>query len=141
MEANWRQKTDIDRRGLTSDSMKQLKSIFKSKNISLALKTPTFQAYAVSVFLYNSELWTLTTTLEKKVDSFQRRQLRYALRIFWPRVISNEELYGVTKVEPWSRVIRRRCQNLLGHMLRLHPKTPARKAFKEALKPVKQKRG
>jgi hypothetical protein len=123
------------------NSMKQLKSIFKNKNISLTLKVRTFQAYAASVFLYNSELWTLTRTLENKIDAFQRRQLRYALGIFWPRVISNEQLYETTKVEPWSKVIRRRRINWLGHLLRLQPETPARKSLEEALRPTKLKKG
>ena len=110
--------SDISRRrGLTVNSMKALQPIYKSKHISLMLKVRTFQAYGASIFLYNSELWTLTKTLEDKIDAFQRRQLRYALGIFWPRIISNDELYEITNVEPWSKTIKRRRLNWLGHLL------------------------
>ena len=68
---------DINRRKiLTIDGMKSSQDIYKSKRISIPLKVRTFNAYSASVFLYNSELWTLTDTLEKQVDSFQRRMLK-----------------------------------------------------------------
>ena len=90
---------DINRRKiLTIDGMKSFQDIYKSKRISIPLKVRTFNAYPASVFLYNSELWTLTDTLEKQVDSFQRRMLRRVINICWPKVISNERLYEKTEV-------------------------------------------
>ena len=50
-----------------------------------------FDAYISSIFLYNSELWTLTSSIEKQIDSFQRRLLRKnILNIKWPSVMNNE---------------------------------------------------
>ena len=45
--------------------------IYKSKSLSIETKVRTFNAFASSVFLYNSELWTVTATLDKKIDLFQ----------------------------------------------------------------------
>ena len=70
---------DITRRKcLTIDSMKKLESTYKSKNLSIATKVKTFNAFTASIFLYNSELWTITTTIAKQIDSFHRRMMRYA---------------------------------------------------------------
>ena len=133
---------DINRRKiLTIDGMKSFQDIYKSKRISIPLKVRTFNAYSASVFLYNSELWTLTDTLEKQVDSFQRRMLRRVINICWPKVISNERLYEKTEATEWSVIIRKRRLDWLGHVMRLNKKTPVRLALYESLKPVQRKRG
>ncbi len=124
-------RADIKRRKiLTSTTMKTLRHIFDSHIISQEIKIRTFNAYAASIFLYNSETWTLTEQLNKSVDSYQRRLLREVLNIRWPRIITNEDLYRRTRVEPWSRTIRRRRLNWLGHVMRLDERTPARTALK-----------
>ena len=75
-----------------------------------------FDAYISSIFLYNSELWTLTSSIEKQIDSFQRRLLRKnILNIKWPTVMSNEDVYNQTKANKWSIVIKRRRMRWLGH--------------------------
>ena len=52
---------DINRRKILAiDAFKTLNTIFDSRKISNAVKIRTFNAYVASVFLYNSELWTLT---------------------------------------------------------------------------------
>ena len=98
-------------------------------------------AYVASVFLYNSELWTLTKKLENAVNTFQRRHLRKILGIHWPKKITNTELYTKTKTEEWSITIQRRRLNWLGHLMRLHPETPARLALAEYLRKVKRPKG
>ena len=133
---------DIERRKcLTINTMKQLKSLFQNNRLSEEMKLRTFQAYVNSIFLYNSELWTMTEKTTHSIDAFHRRQLRYALNIVWPNKISTDELYHRTKVEPWSVVILRRRLSWLGHLLRLPLETPARLALNEALKPSRKHRG
>ena len=133
---------DINRRKILAiDAYKTFNSIFSSKKNSIKIKLRTFNAYVASVFLYNSELWTLTKKLENTIDTFQRRHLRKILGINWQRNISNNELYARTKCEPWSEIIRGRRLTWLGHLMRLHPETPARKALKEYLRKVKRPQG
>ena len=135
-------KSDMDRRKILAiDAMRTLKKSFNSKLVSEEIKLRLFNTYVGSIFLYNSELWTLNKTLEDKVDSFHRRQLRFAIGIFWPRKISNEELYTRTKAKPWSKVIQKRRLKWLGHMMRLDSSTPARKSFNEVNTPVHRRRG
>ena len=118
---------DIKRRkGLTIDSMKKHHQTYKSKHISIETKVRTFNTFAASIFLYNSELWTVTSKTTNRIDSYQRRMLRQAINIRWPKKITSQKLYEMTKVEPWSRTIRRRRLNWLGHLMRLLPETSAR---------------
>ncbi len=52
---------DINRRKILSiDAFRTLKNILNSRNNNIKIKLKAFNAYVSSVFLYNSELWTLT---------------------------------------------------------------------------------
>ena len=79
--------------------------------------------------MYNSETWALTSTLEKSLDAFHRRLLRIALNIRYPKIISNQHLYNLTKETPLSVRIKKRRLALFGHILRLPPDTPAQQAL------------
>ena len=78
--------------------MKNPSELFKSIHISLTIKIRLFIAFINSIMLYNSELWALTETLNEKIDAFQRKQLRNILEIKWPKTITNEKLYKITKL-------------------------------------------
>ena len=134
--------SDIKRRKiLTIDVMKKMENIFRSARISIALKIRCFNTYVSSVFLYNSELWCMNKSISEVIDAFHRKQLRYAIGVRYPRTMSNEVLYEVTKVEKWSRTIKRRRLNWLGHLMRLPQNTAARLALNEHLRTTKNKQG
>ena len=104
-----RAEEDIDRiKGLPHDNHHALESILKSNLASETVRIRIFRAYIQNIFLYNSDLWTLTSTFEKSIDSFHRKLLRKVINLTWPRVITNEELYKRTKVTPWSLTICKR---------------------------------
>ena len=126
---------------VTINAMRLLKKIFKSDRLSDNIKMRTFKAYINSIFLCNSELWYLTVTQAKSIDTYQGRQVRYALNIYWPKKVSNENVYKISGVEPWSITILRRRLMWLGHLLRLQTETPTRLALIEAVKKVKKPRG
>ena len=134
--------SDIRRRkGLTLTALLKFENIFKSKRINTQLKIRTFNAYIASIFLFNSEIWTLTETLQNEIDAFQRRLLRRAINIRWPKVISSEELYKKVGAEKWSTTIRKRRLNWLGHLMRLDERTPVRRSLEESLTDVRRKIG
>ena len=91
--------------------------------------------------LYNSELWTLTEKLKEAIDIFQRKLLKKLLRIYWPNKISNIELYNRTKLQEWSKIVKRKRLSWLGHLFRLPDETPAKKSLYEYLKPIQKKIG
>ena len=130
---------DIKRRkGLTISSYNSYEDIFCSRRISEKVRLRAFKQYVESIFLYNSELWTLTKTLQNQIDSFQRRLLRKVIHVRWPRINTNERLYECT---PWSKIIRRRRLNWFGHLLRLPEGTPAQQALSNFIKPTTRPRG
>ena len=124
---------DVSRRKqLAAVAYNKLKFILDSKRTSIELKARIFQAFISSIFLYNSELWTLNKKLEHKIDVFQRSLLRRMLKINWQDRITNEELYERTKQEKWSDIIKIRRLNWFGHLMRLPEETPAKIALKES---------
>lgn len=135
-------KLDITRRkGLAMAAYNKLNHVFKNKKITTKTKLRVFNTYIVSIFLYNSELWTLTKTLEGKIDCFQRSLLRRLLDIKWPKKVTNQDLYELTEEKTWSSKIKKRRLTWLGHLLRLPENTPARQALCEYQRPVKRPRG
>lgn len=134
---------DIKRRkGLAINALRIMKHTFASKKLSLKTKSRIFDAYISSIFLYNSEIWTVTKTDEQAIDAFQRRIIRSnVLNIKWPKTISNEQIKRKTNIKPWSKTIRTRRLRWFGHLIRLHEDTPARKALEQALKLTKLPQG
>ena len=133
---------DINRqKQLSMASFHKYKYILQSKKLSLEVRICLFNAYVTSIFMYNSEIWTLTKKMEEDINIFQRKLLRKILKIRWPHVISNEELYSRTSESNWSEVIKQRRLRWLGHLLRLPIDSPARVALNEFNIKCKRKRG
>jgi len=49
-----------------------------------------FYTCILPLFLYGSEIWCLTSTLEKKIDALDNWCLRRILRIHWTDFVSND---------------------------------------------------
>ena len=120
---------------------KKLKHIIENKATRNATKTRIFNTYLNSVFLYNSELWTLTKERGDDIDVFQRRQIRRAFNIDYQDRISNDDLYKLSGLKPLSDIIRIRRARWYGHLQRLDENTPARQALQEAKRKVKKPKG
>ena len=100
-----------------------------------------FVSYINPIMLYNCELWATTSTINKSIDAYQRRLLRQILNLKWPKTISNQKLYNITKATPWSITIQHRRLAWLGHLLRLDESTPAKRSLAEVLKEQPRKQG
>ena len=145
-EEHWRKYKYItedikSRKQLENTAYSKLKYVLEDRRTTLKMKIKTLQAYVGSIFLYNSELWTVTQDLEDQIYVLQRNFLRRILGIKWPEKISNTELYTRTQVAKWSQVILKRRLRWYGHIQRLADNTPARQALKEELRPVKKPQG
>ena len=107
---------DIEIRiGQAWGALNQLDKIWKS-NLPKNLKKDFFRAAVESVLLYGSTAWTLTTSLEDKLDGTYTRMLRAALNVSWKEHTTNEELYGNTP--PISQTIRTQRMRFAGHVWR-----------------------
>ena len=132
-------KCDVEaRKAKVSNPVKKLRPYFKSRRLSASHKTRLYRTYIEPLLLYNSETWAMTVTIEKSLDSFHRRILRIATNHVYPKIISNENLYALTKEIPLSQKIKKRRLTLFGHVLRLHPETPAQKAIDFYMEPCQR---
>ena len=92
---------DIENREkLVNFSYSTLKPILSEKECRTDIKLSIFNTLIESIFPYNSEIWSLTQTLENEIDVFQRKLLRKIIghryaenREHWP---SNNKLYKET---------------------------------------------
>ena len=133
---------DITRRkGLAMAANNKMKHIVENQHISTDITLRIFNAYVSSIFLYNSELWTITQALNHEIDVFQRILLRKIMKIKWQDHISNENLYTMTTQHPWSKTIKKRQFSWFGHLVRLPVETPVRKALTEFRRPVRKPKG
>ena len=71
-----------------------------------------------SVLLYGCETWLVTSEIQCKIQTFVNWCLRYILRIWWPKIISNKDLWRATGQEDINLEIRRRKFRWIGHTLR-----------------------
>ena len=95
-----------------------LNRIWKDRIISTRLKLRLFESNVKSTLLYGCATWSLTQTIQKKLQTFVNTCLRKILKIFWPERISNEELWSKTGQSPIGEEIARRKWRWLGHTLR-----------------------
>ena len=115
--------------------------IWKHKKFANSQKYKYFLAFIVPIFLYNSEIWSMTSNLKDRIDAFQRRLIRRVINIKYPKKISTEELNKKMKYEKWSDKIEARRLRMWGHMVRLPEDTPVQKAMAEAERIVKKPTG
>ena len=107
-----------------------LRAVWKATSLSLKTKIRIFNSHVKSVLLYGSETWRLTKTLLSKVQTFVNKRLRQILGIFWPNVITNEDLWVRTGQEDVATTIKRRKWKWIGHTLRKEKKNITRIAMK-----------
>jgi hypothetical protein len=77
-----------------------------------------FNACVKSVLLYGCETWLVTKEIQRKIQTFVNRCLRCILKIWWPNIISNKDLWKVTGQENINLEIRKRKYRWIGHTLR-----------------------
>ena len=117
------------------------KHILTDRKLDMKTRMRVFNAYVTSVFMYNTEIWTINKKTEHTIDVFQRNLYRMMLKIKWPHTIHNTELYKRCNAEPWSTQIARRRLTWVGHLHRLNHDTPARIALDEATEYYKRTAG
>jgi len=81
-------------------------------------KIRIFNACLKSVLLYGYETWLVTKEIQRKIQTFVNRCLRYILRIWWPNIISNKDLWKVTGQGDINVEKRKRKFRWIGHTLR-----------------------
>ena len=99
-------------------SFSKLRRVWLSKSLRKDNKIRIFNACVKSVLLYGCETWLVTKDIQSKLQIFVNRCLRYILRIWWPNIISNKDLWKVTGQEDINVEIRKRKFKWIGHKFR-----------------------
>ena len=84
----------------------------------IKLKINLIKGACLSILLYGCEGWTLTKTLEDKLNSFTTSCYRIILGIKRVDFISNEEVLKTVKQDLLIQLIQQRQLRFLGHILR-----------------------
>ena len=100
--------SDISRRkGLASAAWDKNSSLLTTKTLPLTLRASYLETFVSSIFLYQCCIWTLTVKREREIDIIQRRYLRRLIGIRYPKKITNNELYKITRQTPWSVICKK----------------------------------
>ena len=92
--------------------------MWKNSRISTRTKLCIFSSNVKSVLLYGSETRKEMKTTTSRLQTFVNCYLRRILNMYWPEVISNEELWRRTEETEVTTQIKRRKWNWIGHTLR-----------------------
>lgn len=114
----------------------RIRTIWKSKHLSLKTKIKLYNSNVKSVLLYGSECWRVVKEDMSKIDAFHNSCLRKICNIYWP----NTNLYIKTRSNTISLEIKIRRLRWLGHVFRM----PCERIPKVELRwtpPGKRKRG
>ena len=72
-------------------TLNKLTPIWKS-NLDISIKREFFRSTVESVLTYSSQAWTLTKSLENKLNGAYTRMLRAALNVHWSQRVTNKKL-------------------------------------------------
>ena len=97
---------------------KKKKNLFTSK-LDLNLRKKLVKCYVWTMTLYGAETWTLRTTDQKRLESFEMWCWRRMEKISWTDHVRNGEvLLRVNEQRNILHEIRKRKANWIGHILR-----------------------
>ena len=92
----WMKSTEDDikvRKALAWTVCHKLRKVWTS-SLKRSIKVGLFIATVESVLLYNSNTWTLTKQMEKRLDGVYTWMVRMAMNVSWKQHMTYEELYG-----------------------------------------------
>jgi hypothetical protein len=107
----------------------KLRRVWQSTLMRPDTKTTVFNASVKSVLLYGWETWLVTNELGRKIQTFINSFLRYILKIWWPRTISNRELWQLSGQTDINMDIRKRKFRWIVHTLRKDDEQPSKVAL------------
>ena len=102
--------SDITNRvGKARNAFRMLSPVWKSQQYNTHTHIQNYNCTkAVSLRLYGSECWRMTEKDISKLSSFFTKNLRKIVRIFWPQIISNQDLFDECQQESIETTIARR---------------------------------
>ena len=89
------------------------------REVSLDTRIQLLKCYSWSSLLYGYEIWTLSKTLEKRIEAFEIWTLRRILKIAWTNHKTNYEVLNKAKCKrSLLNIIMKRKLQYFGHIIR-----------------------
>lgn len=114
------------RRGQAYSAFNQLNKIWRSRCITLRLKTRILDASVMSILLYGCETWVVDNQLENKINLFGLDCYRAVLGLTRLDKTRNEVVLNLVNKAPLVNTVRKRQLGWLGHVLRRNDDEPAK---------------
>ena len=106
----------------------------RTTKLTINLKLKLINTYIEPNFLYNSETWTLTRSMEEPINAFQRRIVRrYCFNIKWQKILRNQGLYEKAKIAEWKKKVTVRRLKCFRKMVRAPEEISSKAALRYRL--------
>ena len=105
---------------LAKSAFHEMSRVLKSRNVNMQTRKRILQCYIIwSTILYGCETWTLTKTMESKLEAFEIWVYRRMLRVSRTKHKTNEEVLkkANTKSSLLPTIKKRKC-HVFGHVIR-----------------------
>ena len=96
----------------------RLKPVWRSTVYSRRTKLMLYQSCVLSTLLYGSDCWRITERDPKYMSTFHTKCLRNIMRIFWPQIFPNMQLFKTTGQDIVNNRLATRRWRWIGHVLR-----------------------
>ena len=98
----------------------EMRTLFKNRNLSLESRKRMVKTYVWSILLYGCETWTISRSMEKRLEAAEMWMWRRVLNVSWTQRVRNERVLERMGTErELMTTIRKRQLQFLGHVLRL----------------------
>ena len=105
--------------GMAKDAFQKMEKVIKNKNITIETRNRILQCYVIPILTYDSECWTISPNMERKLEAAEMWFHRRMLHISWKDHVTNDEVLrrGRTERKLMNR-IRAGQMSFLGHIMR-----------------------
>ena len=110
-KSDGKSENEIKRRiAMAKVSFQKLGNILRGRKMNVQVKSKVLKYYMQSILLYGSECWTISPTVENRLNAAESWSYRRMLRISWKEYVLNEEALKRSKAESakYVRSIRQR---------------------------------
>jgi len=99
--------------GKAAGAVNKLSKIWNNRSFSVKVKMRLYNSIIVPIVLYAAETWAVTKTMEKRMDSFDSRNLRRILKIRWQDKVHTSSVREKTGQCPLSIILQKRLGMLI----------------------------
>ena len=111
---------EVKRRvAVAKSTFSKLENVLRNRSLSVKVRFRVLVCYVYPVLMYGSEAWSITSDIQRRLESCEMWFLRRMMRIQWTDKVSNEDVLSRAQVKrKLMNEIRVRQLNFLGHIIR-----------------------